>query len=474
MEGNRKIYLACMPGIFAIVILFNGMIYGQQLQFNNLPSGLSMSPNYTELDTVQKQEPTDKNYWLPAVEVIGLNFGVWAYNRYLSREGWSDISFESIKNNFRTGFEWDVDGYLMNQFMHPYHGANYYSSARSNGLDFWESAPYAFFGSLIWEYFMEIESPSYNDIVNTPVTGIIFGEISFRVSNLILDESANGFERIIREFSAALVNPMQGFNRLIRGEMWKNGSPGQRSKYDLLVSTGVQNVYFSGKLNNSKSYLTLRADMNYGNMFAPSSKTRPFDYFTLHTEVNLAQGDNIVGIIASGVIWDKSLKLFKNSEDKIGLYKEIDVLINTIYKLSATSLTLKINNKLPISNSTTILNNFGISGILMGGTNSRYASAEGKDYNIGPGLSSSAGLKIIKSDLGEFFVNYKRYWIHTLSGAESEEFVGLLNLGVNYQLNVNNYLGLEFLLYERNGVYKNYPNYTSSNIALRMYVRHAI
>ena len=81
-----------------------------------------------------------------------------------------------------------------------------------------------------------------------------------------------------------------------------------------------------------------------------------------------------------------------------------------------------------------MINYFGLSAILMGGTNSHYAARQGKDYNIGPGASAKLGVKISFENFGEIYSNYKRYWIHTLSGAESEEFVGLLNVGINYQL----------------------------------------
>ncbi len=475
---KTKFYQANFYYTFFVLLVFlvgfNISSIAQSNFYERLPSGLAEHSDSNYPDTLKEKPGAEKKYLLPAVEVVGLNFSVWAYHRYLSGENWSNISWETIKNNFKTGFEWDKDGYLMNQFWHPYHGSNYYNLARSNGLGFWESAPYAFGGSLMWEYFMENEPPSYNDIVNTPVTGIILGEISFRVSNLIIDESSVGFERFLREISSTLIDPMQGLNRMIRGEMWKSGVANKRANFDVIVSTGVHTVFFSSKINDSKSYGTLRADLNYGNQLAVSEHKKPFDYFTLHTEVNIAPGDNIVGIFASGVIWDNSLKLFSNSKDIIGIYKEIDMHINTVYKLSATSVTGQLINTIPLSSSVSMQNYFGLAAILMGATNSQYASEAGKDYNIGPGASGKIGTKIILTNLGEIYANYKRFWIHTLSGAAGEEFVGLLNIGINYQLLEKSYLGLDFLLYERYGGYKYFPNTQDANSALRIYIKQSI
>ncbi len=464
--------------ILFICVLFIIVQHSQTLaqikNFKELPSGLAKFSSVESQDTAATKNSIEKNYWLPAVEVIGLNFGVWAFNRYITSEGWSAISWNSIKENFKTGFVWDVDGYLTNQFWHPYHGSNYFNIARSNGLSFWESAPYAFGGSLMWEYFMENEPPSYNDIVNTPVTGIILGEISFRVSDLIIDESATGFERFLREFSSTLIDPMKGFNRLIRGEMWKDGFKKEKKSFNAVISLGAHNVFFSRKINNSRTYASLRTDLNYGNQFDVENHKEPFDYFSLHSEINLTPDDNIVGIFASGVIWDNNIKLFNTSKNIIGIYKEVDIHINTVYKLSATSVSGQIINTIPITPTISMQNYFGLSAILMGGTNSLYAKEYGKDYNIGPGASGKVGLKFSFKDFGEFYANYKRYWIHTLSGAESEEFVGLLNVGLTYNIFSKTSLGLDFLLYERYGDYENFPDTQDTNSAIRFYIKQPI
>lgn len=476
MKTNVKVSMMELI-LFLLLFLFNSNLtntYSQIIKYEQLPSGLSQKQQLPEENRSKDTCQVEKKYWLSAAEVIGLNIGVWAYHRYVSGEGWSAISWESIKNNFKNGFEWDVDGYLINQFWHPYHGSNYFNTARSNGLEFWESAPYAFGGSLMWEYFMENEPPSYNDIVNTPVTGIILGEISFRVSDLIIDESAVGFERFLREFSSTLIDPMKGFNRLVRGDMWKDGFKKEKKSFNAIVSFGTHNVFFSRKMNNSRTYASLRTDLNYGNQFDVENHKEPFDYFSLHTEINLTPDDNIVGIFASGVIWDNNIKLFGNAKNIVGIYKEIDVHINTVYKLSATSVSGQIINTLPVSSTTTMQNYFGLSAILMGGTNSLYAKEYGKDYNIGPGASGKIGIKFSFKDLGDVYANYKRYWIHTLSGAESDEFVGLFNAGINYKLFEKTSLGLDFLLYERYGEYKNFPNTQDANSAVRFYIRQTI
>jgi len=70
-----------------------------------------------------------------------------------------------------------------------------------------------------WELFGEVWAPSPNDLLNTSLGGITLGETTYRLSSLILDNTATGSERVFREIGATLVNPVRGFNRLVRGEM---------------------------------------------------------------------------------------------------------------------------------------------------------------------------------------------------------------------------------------------------------------
>ena len=68
---------------------------------------------------------------------------------------------------YQAWFCMDNDQFSTNLFAHPYHGNLYFNAARSNGLTFWESAPYAFAGSLMWEIAAEVEPPAINDLMAT-------------------------------------------------------------------------------------------------------------------------------------------------------------------------------------------------------------------------------------------------------------------------------------------------------------------
>lgn len=102
------------------------------------------------------------------------------------------ISFSTIKENFKHGFEWDDDHLGTNMFAHPYNGSLFYNAGRSNGFNFWQSELFAIGGSAMWEMFMECEYPSTNDIIATPVGGAAIGEVLYRTSDLVLDDRSKG------------------------------------------------------------------------------------------------------------------------------------------------------------------------------------------------------------------------------------------------------------------------------------------
>lgn len=104
--------------------------------------------------------PPRKRPWLSGIEVVGTNALFHIITRYIIHEDYAQITWSSIKNNFKTGFLWDNDKFNTNLFFHPYQGGLYFNCARSNGLNFWQSAPYALFGSSIWELFLELQPPS--------------------------------------------------------------------------------------------------------------------------------------------------------------------------------------------------------------------------------------------------------------------------------------------------------------------------
>jgi len=159
-----------------------------------------------------------KRFWAGAGELMVVQFIPWFFTKTVLDGEWADISPKTWADNLKYPWQWDNNKFNNNQFSHPYHGSLYFNAGRTNGYDFWESAPWAFAGSLMWELFGEAWAPSPNDLANTTLGGITLGEMLWRFSSLALDNRATGSNRVVREVGATLINPVRGFNRLVRGE----------------------------------------------------------------------------------------------------------------------------------------------------------------------------------------------------------------------------------------------------------------
>lgn len=90
--------------------------------------------------------------------------------------------FQRYYNNVIHGPQWDGDKFIFNYVLHPYAGAAYFMSARSQGFSFWYSALYSFcISTFFWEYGVEafMEVPSIQDLIITPVAGSLLGELFY-------------------------------------------------------------------------------------------------------------------------------------------------------------------------------------------------------------------------------------------------------------------------------------------------------
>lgn len=94
--------------------------------------------------------------------------------------------FDHVKN----GPHFDKDNAIFNYILHPYAGAAYYMSARSQGFNMWRSWLYSFaVSTFFWEYGIEafMEIPSWQDLIITPMGGLILGESFYLAKRYIVE-----------------------------------------------------------------------------------------------------------------------------------------------------------------------------------------------------------------------------------------------------------------------------------------------
>lgn len=147
----------------------------------------------------------------------GLGFaGLAALNPKIS--GWASGSFDNYRGDMQRAFTsppvFDQDKWYFNYIGHPYAGAAYYNAVRSQNAKIWQSSVFCLAHVLLWEYVIEsgLEQPSIQDLIVTPLSGIVLGELVHRGTMAM---ARNGFKWY--EVAAVVVfNPMFMFNNGFR------------------------------------------------------------------------------------------------------------------------------------------------------------------------------------------------------------------------------------------------------------------
>ena len=382
--------------------------------------------------------PAKKHPWNAAAEVTGINVAVQLFDRWALKSEFAQTTLNSIWHNFETGFVWDNDFFITNLFLHPYHGNLYFNAARTNGLSFWESAPYALGGSLMWELFGETEPPAINDIIATSCGGVAIGEMTHRLSQTFLDDRDRGFRRFMREAAAAITNPIQGIHRILSGDAWRVRNRNYRYHdftklpIDGSVSVGWRYLADNGALFRGVHAPYINLTLTYGTSVDGERHTQPYDFFDIETNVAFGGQPLVNQLLIVGRLWSMPILDQKDMAGEFGIYQHFNYYDSkpvddgselTPYRFSEAAgfgpgfvLSLPGTGGLSKMEQRVFL-----SGILLGGTKSDYFNVIERDYNMGSGFSIKSKTQLDFGRYGRFILNAKYFRIYTWKGYEDKD-----------------------------------------------------
>ena len=114
-----------------------------------------------------------KDYFIATGEMIMVDLLVYDFNNLFLSSKPIQTSFSVFKQNLSSPWIFDNSSFKRNQLFHPYFGALYFLSGRSNNLNFTESFLLSTMGSFLWEAYLEGPVSSLNDFITTPAAGAI-------------------------------------------------------------------------------------------------------------------------------------------------------------------------------------------------------------------------------------------------------------------------------------------------------------
>lgn len=448
-------------------------------------------------------ERQKKHPWKAALEAFAINVGVQCFDQFVMNEEFAKISFHSIKHNIETGFVWDNDQFSTNLFAHPYHGGLYFNAARSHGMNFWESVPYSFCGSLMWETTCEIEPPAINDLMATTFGGVAIGEVTHRVSNLVFDDRLSGFPRFMREFLGTLICPIKGLNRILSGDAWRvrgkyyKYHDYQRSPISFSLSAGYRYLADNNTLFRGEGNPYVRFNLVYGNPF-DGETTKPYDYFTLDATFGLSSNQPLItGLHLLGRLWSVPVEVSKGTEMEFGIFQHFNYYDSQPVKDGTSLVPYRISEaasfgpgiiyRFPqVGNLTRFEQRVFLDGILLGGSLTDYYNVIDRDYNMGSGYSVKAISFMEFGKVATFQIGADYYRIFTWKGYEGKDLattdplylnaqgdkgnVSLLVLNARFGLALSNRLNLDFNVsnYWRDTHYSYHDDVTSKTFDMSL------
>lgn len=468
--------------LIMILILFSYQVcQAQSLYSTKFDLDVESDSGYVPPASLVESLNPRKPLWIPVVESIGLNLALGAFNAYVMQSEFAKISINTVEHNHEIGWTTDADAFITNMWAHPFHGSIYYNTARSSGYNYWTSFGVATLGSWQWEFFMENEPPAFNDWIMTSVGGSMLGEMFYRFSNLILDESLRGSSRFWRELAAGVFNPGRLFNRLIYGRTARvtTAKLYERQPFFGEIGFGANNVAEGTDFENAQKNGMLTIDYAYGRVF--SKRTfKPFDFFRFGAAFNFGGVQPIVGQFRIySILHGKVSNTGNDGKFLWGIFNHYDYLENNVYQVGGTSVGLGIGYRSAQKKSFQFIGLLHGAALLMGGANSDYSKEykvsfldSARTYNMGPGAHAKMET-FFRFAFGSFYLGYSFWWIHTWDGAPGNEFIGMWSPKLRIHIYGRWFLGLEYLLYHRVGKYDNYPNRDYRNNEQRLFIGYS-
>lgn len=358
-------------------------------------------------------------------EMLAINFGASMVNEYVRNANFNQISPRSFWANIEEGFTYDDNKFRTNQLVHPMNGAMYYNSARANGIGFWGSSAMSVAGAFIWECCGETHPMSFNDMISTGIGGIARGEVMYRISSLILDNTKRGWGRAGQEAAAFLMDPPRGFNRVLSGDASEvKGNPvhpyDYRPDFQLFIRAGGRVMGEGESISeNTNTYGFLEWVLSYGDAWDPDNR-RPYDRFDVTTQSNVGDKTRVGRLLIRGDLWSKLVA----EDHSLSLQQDFDYIDNEAFEYGGQSLGPTLVSRFDLSPTMRLMARTQAYFILLGAVNSDLsfladvANQERiREYDYGPGAGGSLELYLLRKGFPLLVARYRGSYIDVSNGS---------------------------------------------------------
>jgi len=394
------------------------------------------------------------------------------YNKFIAQKDYADINLSTMGRNLKpSAWEWDRDPFQTNQFGHPYHGSLYFNSFRANGYNFYESIPGTVAGTLVWELLAENERPSINDAINTSFGGIVLGEVTYRLSNMIVNNRGRGFKRNASEVLAFVVSPMNGFNRIITGK-WGKSTRNTIERDSSKVIADFDLGYRRYNADNRGLYgIYGHMKFLYGTPY--QGYRTPFSNIVVNIEAGKDDSSivNLVSVYGSLAGW--RIRSNKQINHVVVLSANYDYIRNQAFFFGGQSVKANLISEFDLPKKFKLTTNVGAGPILLGAVPA-YRIFNKRDYYYGMGASITGSGTIAFSDKICFGIHYNGGYLRTINGDPSHYYLHAVSNELDVKLYKNFSVVGESGYFTLQGNYRDFPDVVKNYPYVRLSARYTV
>jgi hypothetical protein len=393
----------------------------------------------------------NRSFIIPALEVFGFNGALNLVDRLVLDTNYQ-TNLTTMRRNLRRSWIIDSDPFKINQFLHPYQGAIYNASARSAGLGYWPSLGYSMAGSIMWEIAGERSPPSRNDFIASGIAGSFFGEMLFRMANLVLERAPDGHPGFQRQLAAAVISPPVGFNRLVFGQRFDTVYSSREAVYyrrwQFGASVTALNVLgLATQVTKNEAIVDLSVDYGLPGKTG-YTYSRPFDYFAAQATGSSANG--FENIMTRGLLAGRAYGTGQRYRGVWGLYGSYDYIAPQLFRVSTTALSLGTTGQRWLTNSVALQETallgagFAAVGTIHGGE---------RDWRYGLAPQGLLASRVILGDRVSFDLTGREYFVSAVGNAQGHDNIIRADVLATYRLHGQNAIAIKYLFNRRDAFY---------------------
>ncbi len=256
--------------------------------------------------------------------------------------------------------------------------------------------------------------------------------MTFRLSDLFIDDRTTGKERIGREVLTGVISPIRALNRIVTGETWQKRNYKGRVYRDIpvnfIVNAGPRYMFEREDPDDHEVSLNVALRLDYGETYGYDTYG-PYDWFQLRATLDFFGSQTLISQVnAIGILWGKTVWERGHKGVTAGIFQHFDYYDSKMktqagdiiypYRISEVAAVgggLLYTNASP-EEKVEIFAEGHVNGVALGGSKTDYFFLDERDYNLGSGYSIKAFAGITFNKRWSFSMNAENYHIFTWKG----------------------------------------------------------